>query len=83
MNNTTERVFVVHNIPDYNTIIALVREMNGCIVRVMTSSNNIDDSETIKIVAQGEENHLEFAQYLYNKYKTKIEEMKRNLPLDV
>lgn len=83
MTNLINKTFVVHNIPDYNTLVALIREMNGYVVRVSTSSGDIDDSEVIRIEAEGDENHLLFAEYLYKKYKTKIDEMRKKLPVDV
>lgn len=39
------------------------------------TADNIEDSEVIRIYAQGEENHLLFAQFLFNKYKNKSREL--------
>lgn len=75
-NKTLEKLFIVHSVPDYNTLVALIKEMGGCILQIKTSSGHIDDSDTIKVVAQGEENHLLFAEYLFKKYKNKIKNLK-------
>ena len=80
MANTIERTFIVHSVPDYNTIIALIKEMDACVLKVGTSSGNITDSDVIKITAQGDENHLLFIDFLFKKYKDKINKLKSILP---
>lgn len=75
MSNIVEKTFIVHSVPDYNTLVALIKEMNGCILHIATSSGHIDDSDTIKVKAQGEENHLLFAEYLFKKYQAKIKNL--------
>lgn len=83
MNKAVEKTFIVHNVPDYNTMIALIKEMRGAILRVTTSSSNMANSETIKIYTSGDKNHLLFAEYLFKKYKQKLEEMKKGLKISV
>ena len=80
MANTIERTFIVHSVPDYNTYIALIKEMNACVLKVGTSSGNIADSDVIKITAQGDENHLLFIDFLFKKYKDKINKLKSIFP---
>lgn len=77
MINTVEKTFIVHNVPDYNTILLFIKEMGGCILRITTSSSNINESDTIKIYTQGDENKLLFAQFLFNKYRNRKKELEK------
>lgn len=79
MVNTIEKLFTVHSIPDYNTLVALLKEMHCCILHIKTSSGHIDDSEEIKIVAQGEDCFLAFVDFLFKKYKKKIDSLNSRL----
>lgn len=77
---TEQHTYIVKSINDYNTIIALIKEMNACVLKVGTSSGNIADSDVIKITAQGDENHLLFIDFLFKKYKDKINKLKSIFP---
>lgn len=77
---TEQYTYIVKSINDYNTIIALIKEMNACVLKVGTSSGNITDSDVIKITAQGIKNHLLFIDFLFKKYKDKINKLKSIFP---
>ena len=77
---TEQHTYIVKSINDYNTIIALIKEMDACVLKIGTSSGNIMDSDIIKITAQGDENHLLFIDFLFKKYKKKILKLKKLFP---
>lgn len=76
-NNGIEKVekkFTIYKIRDYNTLIALLKEHHLPILKINTSTGNVNDNEEYTVTSEGEECRLKFVDYLLKKEQQKMEE---------
>ena len=76
-----ERTYTVHTVGDYNSLVSLVKEMGGCVLRLHTQSptGEMNDADNIRITVCGEESFLDFAYYLFKKYTAQVKSLNLSL----
>lgn len=64
---------------EYRILSNLIIENGGFIKKI---SYREDSNDVITVYATGEENHLKFAQYLFDRHKSRVRTMKAGIHID-